>query len=96
MCFLEVFLGHAAVIMHSNVLVAEIRWKAGVQMTSNLRGKILVVTKDENVGLLVQNKGLREEALVVARIFNIVNNFVSCVHSVGTVRGDLNEYIIIA
>ena len=95
MCFLEVFLRHAAVIMHDNVLIAQIWWKTSVQMERKLQSKVLVITKDEDVGLLLQHKRLREETLIVAGFFNTVYNFMSCIHSIGTVGGDLYEFIII-
>jgi hypothetical protein len=57
MCFLEVFFGHAAVIMHYDILVAQIWWKTSIQMARKLRSKILVVAKDEDVGLFVQHEG---------------------------------------
>lgn len=92
-CFLEVFLRHVAVIMHDNVLIAQIQWKTRVQVASKLhQSKVLVIAKDEDVGLLqAPAQWQASRALIVVGIFNTVYNFMSCVYSVGKVRGDLDK-----
>lgn len=57
-------------------------------------GKILLVSKDEDVRLFLQVEGCRQEALIVFNIGQIVYHFVRCVDGVWPIGADLDRDVV--
>ena len=74
-------------VMPHYTLVLISNRKTRIQVRSDLACQLPVVHKDENAGLRFHRKGRREEALVVLEILDTVDNLVSRVDCIRTVRG---------
>ena len=59
-------------------------------MIGNGGGKLLLVSKDEDMRLFLQVEGCRQEALIVLDICQIVYHFMRCVHGVWAIGADLD------
>ncbi len=59
--------------------------KAGVQVTGNPAGKLLIVNEDKNPRLSGRGKGNCQKALIVTEILDIVDSFMCSIHGVWAV-----------
>jgi hypothetical protein len=54
-------------------------------MSSNTTCQFLFIHKDKDTGLGLDREGGHEEALIVLQMFDVVDNLMSCIDSVGVV-----------
>ena len=90
---LQVLLRHLAVIVSDYASASVFNRKICIQVRSNSARQLFFVHKDENARLRLYRERRHDKAFIVSKVLDVVENFVSGIDGVGSVRRDVDTII---